>query len=540
MESCEKDDYFTVVDGETRCYAACTADYPFHEEGSRQCTTCPERAPYWTGTECAATCPGSAPLADGGRCTECPNNALYWDPSAKACVSECAQGLTLEEARVCQTCASGKFLDPETKTCVASCATLADEDGVCRTCGQNAPLWSQLTRECVSACPAGLSAVDNVCPTCYEDAQMRARGRVYFDADADECVSRCHWVDYDKTRCVSCDDDAPFWNPMSKKCVSACPRGQPLSNGECPACEEGAYFDEIDNACRRDCRSFDAYYTEVQVCKWCEGETPYWNGTGCAANCGTGTYHAVGHHFVCDDVELVCYWPGVCAACAEKDERRPYWNGEACVSCSRGTGGGEPYFDKVGGKCTDSCPEATPLIGAGYICRPCPAGAPYWDYLECKSCAGVFPGSRGYWSPFYNACVAACPAGLEPLDGSEKCRSCAEVYQDKPYWDPRAEECTACPRGTYGQICQPCDEWKPEMPVWDEENQRCASCAVVYGPGRAIWDPNSRMCVASCVVGDPLSSSGLEIDYDETTWCAKCEAVHDGYPVWDADAGKCV
>ena len=50
----------------------------------------------------------------------------------------------------------------------------ADESGVCQTCSGETLLWSPITSKCVAVCPAGLTAVDEICPTCYGDADMRA------------------------------------------------------------------------------------------------------------------------------------------------------------------------------------------------------------------------------------------------------------------------------------------------------------------------------------------------------------------------------
>lgn len=329
---------------------------------------------------------------------------------------------------------------------------------------------------------------------------------------------------------------------MTETCVAACPAGlgAPQANGVCPRCGDEPYFDAEADKCVFRCPNYAPYIgLYSRVCKTCPENTPYWDGTNCVERCASASVK-VGSQLVCAGFAGECGTRGICASCVEKDEKRPFWNGKNCVSCFRATDGKLPYFDNVFQKCTDDCPDVAPLIGAGYVCRPCPAGAPYWDYLECRSCATAFPNSREFWDPVFSECAVSCPAALAPVDGSKTCRTCAEIDPEKPHWDERAGECVRCPRGTYDTICRPCDEWQPETPVWDDVAGRCASCAAVYGAGRALWDPNRRECVSKCPAGLTADNQSSDYDPDATAWCKSCSDVNDGFPVWDAATGECV
>lgn len=404
----------------------CTGErggFVYEVSGERLClgneNECLEAGGYVSGSEC---------LVRG----QCAGGTPYWDPVNTKCVEKCEFGVISEKHKVCksQECTGGLVYDPQVKKCVRECTVSAGEGGVCTSCGVNAPYWSLMQSKCVSACPVGLTAVGGVCPTCYGDAGMRSQNKVYYDEAKNECVAHCHWADDAHTNCVTCSGDTPFWNSMVRKCVAACPIGSALSNGVCPECGMSPVlllFDEASNKCVRQCPEVTPFFDSRYVCSVCPDYQKFWDGKNCVWQCESDKYHQRGNLLVCDDLGDKCNRKDVCDYCVKQNERRPFWNGKKCVSCAIGTNNLDPYLDKVNMRCTSQCPDSEPLIGVGYICSPCPIGAPYWNYFECKSCAGTFSGTRDYWSSDQQTCVSACPKGLEPVDGSERCRTCAEV-----------------------------------------------------------------------------------------------------------------
>ena len=98
-----------------------------------------------------------------------------------ACTKACALGTASAGGRVCAACENGKFLDLDTKACVDECSKVADEHGICRDCGPEAPFWNALAKTCVRVCPSGLEDVDGVCPSCEGDEDMRVAGRTNTD-----------------------------------------------------------------------------------------------------------------------------------------------------------------------------------------------------------------------------------------------------------------------------------------------------------------------------------------------------------------------
>lgn len=52
VSKCMFMEYFVVSDGKKYCYEGCPTDYKFHVDGSRECRSCSDEFPYWTGTNC--------------------------------------------------------------------------------------------------------------------------------------------------------------------------------------------------------------------------------------------------------------------------------------------------------------------------------------------------------------------------------------------------------------------------------------------------------------------------------------------------------
>ena len=82
------------------------------------------------------------------------------------------------------------------------------------------------------------------------------------------------------------------------------------------------------------------------------------------------------------------------------------------------------------------CPAEAFFADENRVCGQCPAESPYWNEnaKKCMSCADLYAGKRPYWNPTFGDCVAECPTGLAPTEGST-CKTCGEADETKPFWD---------------------------------------------------------------------------------------------------------
>ena len=75
--------------------------------------------------------------------------------------------------------------------------------------------------------------------------------------------------------CVSCkelDENLPFWNPMTKRCVAACPSELEPTDGSssCSKCDAEQYFDPAENKCVSKCHET---WNANRVCESCKDAT---------------------------------------------------------------------------------------------------------------------------------------------------------------------------------------------------------------------------------------------------------------------------
>ena len=223
-----------------------------------------------------------------------------------------------------------------------------------------------------------------------------------------------------------------------------------------------------------------------------------------------------------------CSESGVCAACAAaSDDAYPYWNGEQCVSCSVGTDRKKPLFDKARGVCSSECPKEAPWLGDDRVCRECPESRPYWNGKRriCQTCAEATDDAHQYWNPTTGKCVFTCPRELRPNAG-KVCKTCEQIDNARPFFDPESEKCVACTKHAEGRLCLPCSA-SAEMPYWNPLTRRCESCAATFS-GNGLWDPNTRACVASCPADTPQNGRS----------CMTCRQADVRTPFWDGS--RCV
>ena len=168
------------------CATGCSDDAPIRGS-DHVCRPCPEAAPYWNKESCV-------------RCADAfPGTKEFWDPLFRECVAECPAGReAVDDLHICRTCAQvdseKPYWDARNLKCVACLrgtsgdfCLACDEydpnapvwDAVhkrCASCtaafGEERPIWDPNTRECVAACPAGTTLIEDAnaatrwCQTC--------------------------------------------------------------------------------------------------------------------------------------------------------------------------------------------------------------------------------------------------------------------------------------------------------------------------------------------------------------------------------------
>lgn len=204
-----------------------------------------------------------------------------------------------------------------------------------------------------------------------------------------------------------------------------------------PNCTDAAPVVSIDNICRK--------------CLPTDGGI-YWDGTKCVSSCPQ-THNA----------------SNVCKSCAVLNSDRPYWTGSVCTPCREST----PKWD--GSKCV-TCTSINPT-------------KPYWTGISCDSC----PDDAIYY--YEGSCLKTCPEDA-PLEGeNHQCQTCADVYKNRPVWDPNTKVCESkCSTDTSSWsvfVCKTCEEYDYRKPVF--ANGTCFSCPEI-SMDSPIWDEASRTC----------------------------------------------
>ena len=52
VDACLSTEYFVISGDKKYCYESCPEYFKFNVDGSRECRSCSDEAPYWTGTDC--------------------------------------------------------------------------------------------------------------------------------------------------------------------------------------------------------------------------------------------------------------------------------------------------------------------------------------------------------------------------------------------------------------------------------------------------------------------------------------------------------
>ena len=96
--------------------------------------------------------------------------------------------------------------------------------------------------------------------------------------------------------------------------------------------------------------------------------------------------------------------------------------------------------------CNDECPESAPVVDKYNICRACAdvdENRPFWDGFDCLPCSSALGGN--YFDD--TKCVKECPNGHVAVEGSQICKPCVEISEETPLWSSGV--CVACPAGWY-------------------------------------------------------------------------------------------
>ena len=87
----------------------------------------------------------------------------------------------------------------------------------------------------------------------------------------------------------------------------------------------------------------------------------------------------------------------------------------------------------------------------------------------CRACADLGD-DRPYWDADAQKCVQSC---VHNTTNDGVCVKCADIDKDKSFWD--GKECVAtCPQtADSNNVCRTCEEQNPSEPYWDEVYQSC-------------------------------------------------------------------
>ncbi|KAM6984828.1 proprotein convertase subtilisin/kexin type 5 [Aplochiton taeniatus] len=596
------DGFYKFLEG---CYKNCPAKtYSVEEEMTcvpcdDNCVSCDQHECYWCETDlflsegkCAPKCPdGFYGDEDTQECEECPPDCVTCEgPDSDDCVS-CIEGERLVDgecvAGLPSSCPVKTFLSEEgdCEACHASCESCSGEEkNQCKTCTKGHFLTGDQT--CVSKCPAGSfpSRPSGVCETCppgcvqCAGAQrctrcLATRKAPLFLQDGacvhqcqrgypvgqvcHGCAAGCASCEKNATHCLSCDQPLLL---HKHQCVSACPPGHTLRDGQCERCptacqectlqgqctgceeyhflHEGhcvadcpqRFFEDPDQGvcarCHPDCALCDG--PGHNDCDTCSDPEATMDGGTCLTPCPPHTYrdHSTGQCEDCDASCLSCSGPrpASCTSCREGQR----WDGHGhcgppadkcpshhyddqagdchpchkyCLQCS---GPGKTHCLScnqkhllLNGTCTDDCPTGYYQEETGLTCEPC--------HPTCQSCVGR---------------------------QSHQCLTCrASLFRE-------AKECVeTCRHSHYGNVasgaCERCDPSCGECFAGGAEG--CLSCAA----GLLYLRKRGR-CLPSCPHGhyhdglhrtcEPCHASCGTCSGKGPLSCATCQA---GYTLFE-------
>ena len=105
---------------------------------------------------------------------------------------------------------------------------------------------------------------------------------------------------------------------------------------------------------------------------------------------------------------------------------------------------GDTVWDANLKKCV-SCPAERPIVDriSGECAAPCPPETPIWTGVICVDVPSHCRLNKQFFDQTNEVCVDTCS---ETHDSHNVCRTCAEVDETRPFWNPMTMECVArCP-----------------------------------------------------------------------------------------------
>lgn len=248
--------------------------------------------------------------------------------------------------------------------------------------------------------------------TCASCEVATAGVRTFWDPVEKKCVAECAEGSVpadDSPVCRTCaqvDKNYPYWNPETGECVKKCP--EQVRGSICVRAEEvnpdKPYVDPVTN--------------ESKSCSDVFPDRQYWepNARECVKSCSDGVSPENAK---------------TCRKCEEKE----FWDGSKCASCPAWL----PNWSEEQKRCLPECTDLAPKFWEGE-CITCAQ----YSFLDSES----YP----YWLPGVR-CVGVCPDNAPVPDENDICRTCAEIYPEKPYWD--GLECVSCTDDEYfdGEEC---------------------------------------------------------------------------------------
>lgn len=159
----------------------------------------------------------------------------------------------------------------------------------CVACSKDKPNWNVLLFRCEPPCLPSQHWEHDACVSGI--SYCHGHGDFVLDG---ECVRGCPetWNRFGVCEaCTDVDASKPFWNPMTKRCVAACPNGlkpDAITPSTCKSCSYPQFFDKEKQECVNACQeTWDAN----RVCERCSeatsGAKPYWDSydSTCVESC---------------------------------------------------------------------------------------------------------------------------------------------------------------------------------------------------------------------------------------------------------------
>jgi Ca2+-binding EF-hand superfamily protein/CRP-like cAMP-binding protein len=570
------------------------------------CLPCPTATS--TGSDTCDGCdPGRYKKEVTGECVNCAQGRHTDDRDLAEC-RDCPAGFHAKPGRpfdVCVPCPRGTFgiIDggqSESHACQdCEVGRFSDLNGVAHDPGT-------ATLPCV-ACPVGTwsSAVraqkESICIACES-----GRFSTTLAANSSKDCTRCQEGTFSESvgastrgACKSCPSGYANALSAGAYCLPCVPATFAENEGatNCKPCPVGSYTDDSAQAVCRTCPSgFRADAKGSVVCSFCPvGRF----GSGCAAQCPSGTYRDG------DDAQVT-----TCRLCGAGRFQNVGGKG-SCLPCFPGTVTGNSngtvacekcgvgYFapDSGGLVCNQCEPGYTSRLGAafcvecgagraGVACQACEAGTfrrnGARNVLTCEMCQPGFhqpsrgkanclrcmPGRSSWLSKKNNTRVANAEAALNmtscfdcdagrfaQLSGSANCSKCPAGFNSMG----GSVSCATCPAGKYGEGCKACAKGffrRGDDPVV----LRCKACAngtfqpktgtascLPCTPGKVTTQSGCSHCT-NCGVGEfavnssssscERCPSGFAADAPGSAACTLCKAGKYGNGCLDCEKGQ--